>query len=136
MRALAVLLSVVALTAVASAGVGATAGPTQLRITLWPVGKAGPSSRSWTVRCAPPRGSLPNRRSACARLALLDAPFRPVPSHVGCLAIYGGQAVGLVRGFLHGARVYATFNLTDSCRIERWRRVAFLFPGLQIDDLG
>jgi hypothetical protein len=36
--------------------------------------------------------------------------------------------VGQVRGTFRGRRVRASFNRTNGCEIERWNRVAFLFP--------
>ena len=132
MRPLALLFAlVVAVAALLVAGAGGTSAPTELRMTLWPEGKAGPS-RSWTLRCAPARGSLPNARSACARLRMLERPFAPVPRDAVCTMIYGGPAEGLVRGTLRGRRVRAEFSLRGGCEIERWRRVRFLFPALRL----
>ena len=132
MRALALLIVLLAAAAVAlAAGASGTSVPNGLRMTLWPEGKGGPS-RSWTLRCAPPGGSLPNARRACARLQRLERPFAPVPRGAVCTMIYGGPAEGLVRGYLHGRRVRAAFSLSGGCEIERWRRVRFLFPALEL----
>ena len=131
MRVVAVLFVLLAAAAaVAVAGARGAAVPTELRMTLWPEGKDGPS-RSWTLRCAPARGSLPNARRACARLQLLERPFAPVPRDAVCTMIYGGPAEGLVRGLLRGRRVRAEFSLRSGCEISRWKRVGFLFPGLR-----
>ena len=131
MRALPLVFAVAVAAAAVAAGAPATSAPTELRMTLWPEGKAGPA-RSWTLRCAPPRGSLPNARSACARLERLERPFAPVPRGAVCTMIYGGPAEGLVRGLLRGKRVRAAFSLRGGCEIERWRRVRFLFPALRL----
>jgi hypothetical protein len=103
------------------------AAPTALRVTVWPRGTARKHT-SWTLRCRPPGGSLPQRARACRRLLRLKAPFRPVPHGVACTDIYGGPEVALVTGRFEGRRVRATFRRTNGCEIARWNRVRFLFP--------
>jgi hypothetical protein len=49
-----------------------------------------------------------------------------------CTEIYGGPAEALVTGTHRGRRIWARFNRTDGCRIERWRRHAFLFGGVRL----
>jgi hypothetical protein len=105
----------------------AAAAETDLRITVWPQGPSGPS-RSWTLRCGPAGGTLPNARRACTTLSRLDAPFRPVPRDAMCTQQYGGPDEALVRGTYRGRRVWARFHRRDGCHIARWDRVRFLFP--------
>jgi Subtilisin inhibitor-like len=87
---------------------------------------AGPD-RLWTLACAPATGTLPGRARACTRLARLANPFAPTPKNMACAEIYGGPQTAEVRGFFRGRRVRATFNRTNGCEIDRWKRVAFLF---------
>ena len=104
----------------------APASTTSLEITVWPEGRSGRAIHS-TLRCAPPRGTVPNPASACRRLAALDRPFRPVPRPAVCTMIYGGPATAFVRGTHKGRAVRAWFNRRDGCEIARWDRVRFLF---------
>ena len=108
-----------------SSGERAAAAPAKLVIEVSP--GAGPD-RIWTLSCTPPAGTLPRRAQACARLARLSDPFAPTPTNVACSEVYGGPQVGQVRGTFRGRRVRASFNRTNGCEIERWNRVAFLFP--------
>ena len=119
-----VLLSLA--TAVAAHG-APTRPSTELSITVWPEGKAGPTSQ-WTLRCAPVGGTLPQRAAACTALARLEAPFAPVPDDAVCTRQYGGPQEALVRGRHRGRSVWARFQRTDGCQIARWKRVGFLFP--------
>ena len=118
--------------ALAVAGIASAASPvrTDLRIVLWPDGKGVGNAQSWTLRCAPPGGSLPSAGAACRRLGLLSAPFAPVPADRICTQIAAGPQVAQVHGTYRGRRVWVTFKRTDSCQSERWNRVAFLFPGV------
>jgi hypothetical protein len=120
--------------AVAALAVGlAVAGPaaaqssTDLRITVWPDGK-GNGSKTWTLRCNPIGGTLPNRARACGSLSALNAPFAPVPKGAVCTEINGGPALAYVRGTFRGRGVSTWFNRSDGCQIERWNRVRVLFP--------
>ena len=125
-RAVAAALGVALVLAPAlPAAVGAQ---TALRVTVWPKGTGG-RHHAWTLRCAPPGGSLPRAARACRLLAPLRRPFRPVPANVACTDIYGGPETALVTGSFKGRRVRAVFKRTNGCEIARWNRVRFLFPG-------
>jgi hypothetical protein len=107
----------------------AAAPPTgRLTITVWPQGMEGSSARRWTLRCGPAGGTHPNPARACARLASISAPFRPVPADAICTQVYGGPQEALVTGTYRGRRVNARFNRVNGCEIARWNRVAVLFP--------
>jgi UDP:flavonoid glycosyltransferase YjiC (YdhE family) len=100
-----------------------------LEMTVWPYGVgAGERSYSWTLRCNPLGGSLPHGDRACFLLATDPQPFAQAPPRKPCLEIYGGPAVARVIGTLRGRRIDATLNRVDSCQIDRWERVAYLFP--------
>ena len=101
---------------------------TSLHIAVWPNGKGQPPKRSYTLTCAPVRGTLPHRVAACRRLAQLRTPFAGVPKNMACTEIYGGPQEAFVTGRFRGALVHVRFNRRDGCQIERWNRVAFLFP--------
>ena len=101
---------------------------TSLHITVWPNGQGHGPQRSYTLTCAPTDGTLPHRLGACRALARLRTPFAPTPAKVACTQIYGGPQEALVTGRFRGALVRVRFNRRDGCEIERWDRVAFLFP--------
>jgi hypothetical protein len=105
----------------------ALAASTSLHITVWPHGPHG-ARHTWTLRCAPAVGTLPNRAAACRRLLAMTRPFRRVPPDAACTEIYGGPQTALVTGRLRGARVRAQFDRHNGCEIARWNRVRFLFP--------
>jgi hypothetical protein len=118
---------VVAWLVVAAAGSASLGSTADLRITYWPRGQGTGAVFRWTLRCGPTAGTLPRPVQACRRLAGLRAPFAPLPKGVACAQIYGGPQVAVVSGTFRGRRVWARFSRTDSCRIERWERVRFLF---------
>jgi hypothetical protein len=101
---------------------------TSLHITAWPNGEGQPGKREWTLRCVPAAGTLPHPAAACRRLALMKAPFAPVPKDAACTMVYGGPQEALVTGRFRGHAVRARFNRKDGCQIARWDRVRFLFP--------
>lgn len=114
----------------AFAASGGNAADTDLRIRVWPEGRgAAVAARTWTLGCAPAQGTLPQRVTACRRLADTTRPFAPVPKDMQCTQIYGGPAEALVTGAHRGRKVWALLSLRDGCQIARWRRVAFLTPG-------
>jgi hypothetical protein len=109
-------------------GSAAAAPRGQLTITVWPRGEHAGGARRWTLQCGPAGGSHPRAAKACARLAAVSNPFKPVPRDVMCTQIYGGPQVALVTGTYDGRRVNARFNRVNGCEISRWDRVAVLFP--------
>ena len=98
---------------------------TALEISVTPGGEA--PTKLWTLRC-PDGGTLPDAAQACEQLAKLDDPFAPVPKSVSCTQVYGGPQEADVRGDYRGRRVKAHFDRGNGCEIERWDKVAFLFP--------
>jgi hypothetical protein len=101
---------------------------TSLHLTVWPNGQAHAPKHVYTLKCAPVGGTLPRRAAACRQLARLKTPFAATPKNFACTEIYGGPQQAVVTGRLRGRLVRATFNRRDGCEIERWNRVAFLFP--------
>ena len=102
---------------------------TNLQIRIWPNGRERQRSpfTLWTLTC-PPGGSLPNPEEACRRLEELgNRAFAPTPGDVACAEIFGGPEVAEVTGTFRGERVEAQFSRNDSCEMERWKRVEFLF---------
>jgi Subtilisin inhibitor-like len=118
---------VVAAAGLVLAGTAAAQSSTNLRITVWPDGK-GNGSTTWTLRCNATGGTLPNRARACRTLAMLKAPFAPVPRGAVCTQVSGGPAVAYVRGTFRGRPVRAWFNRSDGCQTGRWDRVRTLLP--------
>lgn len=105
---------------------------TSLQITVWPNGEGHTPKRTYTLRCAPPGGTLPHRAKACTALAALKAPFAPTPKDIACTQIYGGPQEALVTGRFRGHFVRAHFSRRNGCEIARWTRVSFLFPGAAV----
>jgi hypothetical protein len=98
-----------------------------LRITVWPQGKAS-ASIGYTLGCPGGTGTLPEARAACSKLQRIGASaFAPVPPGMACTEIYGGPQVARVSGRLAGRSISADFSRNDGCQIERWGRLAFLF---------
>lgn len=122
-RALVILLLLV------PAGCGGGSGASaDLRITVWPQGKAG-TSINHTLSCPQGTGSLPGARAACSKLQRVDASvFAPVPVGTACTEIYGGPQTARISGRLAGKSIKADFERTNGCEIARWERLAFLFP--------
>jgi hypothetical protein len=98
---------------------------TQLTIAVQPNGSSGPT-RTWTLRCDPPGGTLPRARTACTRLSP-DA-LRPLPPDTICTQIYGGPQTARVHGRFGGRPVDVRFSRTNGCEIHRWDGVRFLLP--------
>ena len=90
-----------------------------LKITLWPKGKDGPS-RTATLTCDPNGGTHPDPAAACAALDAHPEALHPVPGDVACTEIYGGDQVALIEG--DGMRVI--LNRTNGCEIARWDALA------------
>ena len=128
MRALVLLgLLLVALTAAAPSSSAAPA--VSLRVTFWEDG-AGEPDAVWTLRCGPPRGSLPRPARACRKLATLGARvFAMTPPNAICTEIYGGPQEARVTGRIGQARIWTTVTRTNGCEIERWQRLSpWLLP--------
>ena len=107
-------------------GEGDTASETALEISVTPGGEA--PTKIWTLRC-PDGGTLPDAAEACEQLSKMDDPFAPVPKDTACTQVYGGPQEADVRGTFRGRPVQAHFDRGNGCEIERWDKVAFLFPG-------
>jgi hypothetical protein len=102
-------------------------GTTSLRIVFRAT--AGAPAHVATLRCNPPRGTVPRPAAACRRLATTGrALFAPTPPGVACTQIYGGPQIAVVTGTLAGRRLWARFMRRDGCEVERWNRIAFLLP--------
>lgn len=102
-----------------------TAPSTELTISVQPQGIGGPT-RTWTLRCNPPGGSLPRAAAACERLSA--EALQPIPPDTICTQIYGGPQTARVRGRLEGRPVDARFGRSNGCEIHSWNSVKFLFP--------
>jgi hypothetical protein len=101
---------------------------TSLHVTVWPNGRDHSPKRTYTLTCAPVAGTLPHPRSACTKLAALRRPFAPTPRQTACTQIYGGPQEAIVVGRFRGRPLRSSFNRRNGCEIDRWNRVAFLFP--------
>jgi len=124
-----VVLAAVAAAVLALAGPAAAGSDTDLRIRVWNEGRDATPTRTFTLRCDPAGGSLRNPGLACRKLAVLRSPFAPLRKDLQCTQLYGGPQEALVTGSYRGQRVWVLLNLRDGCRIDRWRKLAFLTPG-------
>jgi hypothetical protein len=108
----------------------ASSSNTSLRITYWEDAANMSSSEIWTLRCNPPRGSLPRKAVACWRLATGGTKlFASLPPDIVCTEIYGGPQRARVVGTVAGKRIWATFTRTNGCEIDRWNRISpWLLP--------
>lgn len=131
MRGTAVLaLVAVALVSCASLQAGTTAG-TSLRISYWEGGPLGePPDAVWTLRCGPPRGTLPRPARACTQLAAGGVKlFAPLSPDLVCTEIFGGPQLARVVGTVAGKRVWSTFSRNNGCNISRWQKLSpWLLP--------
>ena len=100
------------------------------RITIFPKGDLGRPSprREYTLRCHPAGGTLPNADRACSRLLRVQNPFTPASPAQPCALFDIDYVSATVRGVYGGKRVATVFDRLDSCAMQRWDRVAFLFP--------
>jgi hypothetical protein len=97
-----------------------------LTVTLRPAGTDG-AARRRRIRCATlgPKATEP----VCRNLAGLTADqLAPVPPGTACTQIFGGPQTARVVGRYRGRRLWVTFRRRNGCEINRWARVAFLFP--------
>ena len=129
------IFALVALAATGCAGRSAETVPgltaasppnTKLEISVSIGGSEAPT-KSWTLEC-PDGGTLPHPERACAKLAVMDDPFAPVPKDKACTQVFGGPEVADVTGTFRGKPVNAHFEKGNGCEIARWNRVEFLFP--------
>jgi hypothetical protein len=129
-----IAIVIAALIAVVGCGAGSAAqsaspATTDLKITIWPDGRAEGNAETYTLRCGPAAGSLPKVATACSKLGPLPRPFGPVAKGAMCTMQYGGPQQALVTGRHDGQSVWAMFSATNGCQIARAKRVAFLLPG-------
>jgi hypothetical protein len=130
MRAHAFLSLALLVLAVAASSQAGTSSSTSLRITYWKDSATPAATVTWTLRCAPTRGTLPRPARACVRLAAGGARLlAPLPKNIVCTEIYGGPQKAHVVGTVGGRRVWATFTRTNGCHIDRWQRLSpWLLP--------
>jgi len=99
---------------------------TKLEISVSIGGSEAPT-KTWTLEC-PDGGTLPNPERACAKLAVMDDPFAPVPKDKACTQVFGGPEEAVVTGTFRGDPVNAHFDKGNGCEIARWNSLEFLFP--------
>ena len=105
-----------------SAPAGGGGGATALTIVL----KEGPTTapQTWTLTCDPLGGTHPDPAGACAALAAVDDPFKPLDKSMACTQIYGGPQTATVTGTYKGTPVNASFARTNGCEISQWDTLA------------
>jgi Subtilisin inhibitor-like len=108
-----------------AAALDAASPSTSLRVTYWESSANASSRVTWTLRCDPPRGSLPRPTRACKKLARGGSRlFAPLQPDAVCTEIYGGPQKARVVGRVNGKRVWATFTRSNGCEIGRWQRIS------------
>lgn len=109
------------------ANVGTTTSPSThtqgTDLTVSVTAKPGAEPRTWTLRCDPPGGTLPDAAKACAALAKAKKPFRPTPKHQMCTQIYGGPQHATIKGTWKGRQVSASYSRKNGCEIHRWNAI-------------
>jgi Subtilisin inhibitor-like len=130
MRALLLLAFAAALVASGSSSAAESASTTSLTVTYWPSGPGTGGKKTWTVACAPARGTLARPVVACRKLVAGGAKlFAPTEPDAVCTQIYGGDQVARVVGKVKGVRVSTGFSRRNGCEISRWARVSpWLLP--------
>ena len=127
MRLAIVLLSAALLGA--GACTAATARPTKLAITFYPLGVGRSGARHYALRCEPAVGTVPRPVRACRVLSGLTHPFAAVPPGAVCSQLALGPEEAVVTGRVDGVAISTRLTVRDSCEIERWRRLAAVVPG-------
>lgn len=104
-----------------------------VRVTVTPEGPGG-AARVRHIECQ--ELGEQGEEVRCRSLGGLEPQdLDAVPRRTACTQIYGGPATARVRGKLRGTAVSASFDLTDGCEIDRWRRNAALLgppPGRRV----
>jgi subtilisin inhibitor-like len=121
---------VVAAAALVLAAPSSAAPRTSLTVTYWDAGLGSGKPVTWTLRCAPARGTLAKPAAACARLSRSGwQVFAPVPENAVCTEVYGGPQVALVVGVVDGRRLWAKVQRRNGCEAARWSRLSpWLLP--------
>ena len=134
MRTMVIVVALVAAVLAATApGASPGSGPIALRVVYAEDGREPETRIVHTLRCDPPRGTLPRRTAACRELRRLESStLRPVPAGRACTEIYGGPQVAIVSGTVAGRRVWARLRRDDGCQIDRWERNWFLVPSSRV----
>jgi Subtilisin inhibitor-like len=130
MRTLLLIGLAAALVACGSSSAAESASATSLTVTYWPNGKGANGKRTWTVACAPARGTLARPAFACRKLAAGGAKlFAPSNPYAACTQVYGGDQVARVVGTVKGQRVSTALSRRNGCEISRWARLSpWLLP--------
>lgn len=91
------------------------------RVTVVQDAGAGTPSVRYSLQCSPPGGTHPRAAAACAHLAGLADPFRPLAADRSCSLLFGGPDRASVTGTWHGRPVDLQLSRTDGCRIAQWQ---------------
>jgi hypothetical protein len=91
--------------------VGASPPATSLKVTYWPHGRSA-AATTWTLACAPAKGTHPARGRAC--LALKTHPLDVGPAQKPCtiMAVVGAPEAQIV-GTVDGQKVNRSYR--DGC---------------------
>ena len=113
---------------VAGCGGGNTSGGDGPATVVHLTFSAGGAVKTKTLDCATPSA---NDKPSCDLLKKLPASaFQPVPKDQMCTMIYGGPEKATIKGTVNGKKVDATYNRTNGCEIDRYKKVEPLFAEL------
>jgi hypothetical protein len=122
------LLAVAALVALAGCGGGHTSGGDAPATAVTLIYSVGSVVKTNTLDCATPSA---NDKPTCDLLKKLPASaFEPVPKDQMCTMIYGGPEKATIKGTVNGKKVDASYNRTNGCEIDRYKKVEPLFAEL------
>lgn len=85
------------------------------------------AAQTWTLKCGPAGGDLPDAKAACATLAKVDKPFEPAPKGP-CTMIFGGPETATITGTWKGEKVDAKFTRKNGCELDRWTKLKDVLP--------
>ena len=138
MRALLLLLAVLALGACAGSGsTSESSSPSRVEADIpadddliVEIDRAdGSAPERYTLNCADVAASdHPAAQAACDHLAAMDEPFAPLPADAICAQVFDGPETARVTGRWHGEPVDLELARNDSCRTGQWDGLGPLLP--------
>lgn len=89
----------------------------------------GQVAERWSLTCNPSGGTHPDPELACRVLIEKGAEALPaVARDRVCAQVVGSAQSATVTGTWRGQSVSSSFNLTNSCEVNRWKAMVGLLP--------
>lgn len=89
-------------------------------------GSAKTAPASYTLRCEPASGTVPDPAAACAELLAGTNIFAPKPAHVMCPMILADAGRAAISGTYLGQKVHETI-MDGGCDLGRWAKLRQVF---------